>query len=92
MRNMNEVQHIEYKYDYVYEIICDDGLGTDVNFEPYLDRGPVFESLVKTLNTSKGRPSTGSRSAGRMVPILHPKASTKRSKARTSACGWLAFR
>lgn len=45
MWNMNEVQHIEYRHDYVYEIIFDDGLRADVDFEPYLGRGPIFETL-----------------------------------------------
>lgn len=43
MWNMNKVQHIEYRYDHIYKIIFDDGLGADVNFEPYLCRGPIFE-------------------------------------------------
>ncbi len=45
MWDMNEVQHIEYRHDYVYEIIFDDGLRADVNFAPYLGRGPIFEPL-----------------------------------------------
>lgn len=45
MWNMNEVKQIEYRHDYVYKIIFDDGLGADVDFEPYLGRGPIFEPL-----------------------------------------------
>jgi hypothetical protein len=45
MWNMNEVKQIEYRHDYVYEIIFDDGLRADVNFEPYLGRVPIFEPL-----------------------------------------------
>ncbi len=45
MWNMNKVQHIECRHDYVYEIIFDDGLRADVNFAPYLSCGPIFEPL-----------------------------------------------
>lgn len=45
MWDMNEVQQIEYRHDYVCEITFDDGLRADVDFEPYLERGPVFEPL-----------------------------------------------
>ena len=45
MWDMNQVERIEYKRDYVYEIIFDDGLGADIDFEVYLGRGPIFEPL-----------------------------------------------
>jgi uncharacterized protein DUF2442 len=45
MWDMNEVTSIEYKGKYVYHIIFDNGLGADVDFEPLLDRGPVFLPL-----------------------------------------------
>src|SRR4030042_1213606 len=45
MWDLNEVQLIEYRHDYVYHIAFDDGLSGDVDFEPYLGRGPVFHPL-----------------------------------------------
>lgn len=45
MWEMNEVTTIEYKGRYVYHITFDDGLAADVDFEPFLDRGPVFHPL-----------------------------------------------
>ncbi|VUZ85247.1 hypothetical protein MELA_01629 [Candidatus Methylomirabilis lanthanidiphila] len=45
MWDMNDVAKIEYKDKYVYHITFDDGLGADVDFEPLLDRGPVFQAL-----------------------------------------------
>ena len=45
MWNMNEVNKIAYKHDYVYQIAFDDGTNGIVDFSEYLDRGPVFEPL-----------------------------------------------
>ncbi len=45
MWNLNEVKRIEYKGHFVYHIAFDDGLSGDVDFEPYLGGGPVFEPL-----------------------------------------------
>lgn len=45
MWNMNKVEHIEYSHDYVYRVVFDDDLGADIDFEPYLVRGPIFEPL-----------------------------------------------
>ena len=45
MWNMNEVTGIEYRRAYVYKVVFDDGLSGDVDFEPLLTRGPVFEPL-----------------------------------------------
>jgi hypothetical protein len=42
---MNEVTSIEYKGEYVYHVTFDNGLGADVDFEPLLARGPVFQPL-----------------------------------------------
>jgi hypothetical protein len=44
MWDMNEVTSIDYKAS-TYIITFDDGLGADVDFEPLLDRGPVFQPL-----------------------------------------------
>jgi len=53
MWNMNGVEKIEYRHDYVYRVVFDDGLSAEVDFEPYLSRGPVFERL-KDLECFKG--------------------------------------
>jgi hypothetical protein len=45
MWDMNKVARIEYRRDYIYKIDFDDGLCAEVDFEPYLGRGPVFEPL-----------------------------------------------
>jgi Protein of unknown function (DUF2442) len=50
MWNMNDVTSIEYKGDFVYRIVFDDGKSGDVDFSEYIERGPVFEPLKdKTL-------------------------------------------
>ena len=45
MWDFNDVTQIEYKGGYVYRIAFDDGLSGDVDFSPYLGRGPVFAAL-----------------------------------------------
>jgi len=45
MWNLNDVIEIEYKNDYVYHIVFDDGLAGDVDFSEYLSKGPVFVPL-----------------------------------------------
>jgi hypothetical protein len=45
MWNMNDVIKIEYKEDFVYRIVFDDGKSGDVDFMGYLDKGPIFEPL-----------------------------------------------
>jgi Protein of unknown function (DUF2442) len=45
MWDLNSVTSIEYKHDYVYRIVFDDGLEGDVDFAEYVGSGPVFEAL-----------------------------------------------
>jgi hypothetical protein len=45
MWDMNEVERIEYKHGYVYEIHFDDGLRAEIDFQAFLDYGPIFEPL-----------------------------------------------
>ena len=45
MWNMNEVTTIDYRGRYVYHVTFDDGLGADIDFEPLLHRGPIFQPL-----------------------------------------------
>ncbi len=45
MWDLNEVKHVKYRREYVYNIKFDDGLEGDVDFSEYLTRGPVFEAL-----------------------------------------------
>lgn len=45
MWELNEVERIEYRRDYVYHITFDDGLSGEVDFQPYLGRGQVFQPL-----------------------------------------------
>ena len=45
MWDMNDVTRIEYKGDFIYHVVFDDGKCGDVDFSEYLGRGPVFEPL-----------------------------------------------
>lgn len=45
MWNMNDVTKIEYKGNFTYHIIFDDGKNGDVDFSEYIGKGPVFEPL-----------------------------------------------
>ncbi|MCK4249466.1 MAG: DUF2442 domain-containing protein [Candidatus Omnitrophica bacterium] len=45
MWDMNEVEKIDYRDDYVYHIMFDDGTEGDVDFKEYLNKGVVFKSF-----------------------------------------------
>jgi hypothetical protein len=45
MWNFNDVKKIQYRRDYIYNIVFDDGKKADVDFSDYLQKGPVFEQL-----------------------------------------------
>lgn len=45
MWDMNDIVKIEYKQDYIFHIVFDNGVCGDVNFSEYLDKGPVFYPL-----------------------------------------------
>ena len=45
MWDFNEVTAIEYRQGYVFHVTFDDGLEGDVDFSPYVGKGPVFEPL-----------------------------------------------
>lgn len=45
MWEFNDVTAIDYRQDYVYHIVFDNGLEGDVDLSEYLDLGPVFEAL-----------------------------------------------
>lgn len=46
MWNMNDVIKIEYKGDFVYHVVFDDGKDGDIDLSEYVGRGPVFEPLI----------------------------------------------
>jgi len=45
MWNLNDVKEIEYRTDYSYLIVFDDGLRAVIDFTDYLNRGPIFAPL-----------------------------------------------
>ncbi|MHC1745184.1 MAG: DUF2442 domain-containing protein [Syntrophobacteraceae bacterium] len=42
---MNEVTKVEYRGEYVYYILFDDGVEGEIDLSAYLTRGPIFEPL-----------------------------------------------
>lgn len=45
MWDMNEITGIEYKKDYTFHVVFDDGSSGDLDFSSYLGKGPIFEPL-----------------------------------------------
>lgn len=52
MWNFNEVIELKYKTGYIYHIVFDDRLVGDIDFSPWLEKGPVFAPL-KNINLFK---------------------------------------
>ncbi len=42
MWNMNDVKFIEYQGGYIFRVIFDDKKAGNIDFAPYLEKGPVF--------------------------------------------------
>jgi hypothetical protein len=45
MWRLNDIKEIKYGGGYVYRVTFDDGLSGEIDFAPWLNHGPIFESL-----------------------------------------------
>jgi hypothetical protein len=45
MWNMQDVIKVEYRGEYAYHILFDDGVEGEIDFFDYLSRGPIFAAL-----------------------------------------------
>ena len=45
MWDMNDVINIEYKHDYVFNVVFDDDVAGDIDFREYIEKGPIFAPL-----------------------------------------------
>ncbi len=45
MWNMNDVVSIDYKNNYTFYIMFDDGVSGDIDLSEYINKGPVFAPL-----------------------------------------------
>ena len=46
MWDMNDVTALEYRAEYVYHIVFDDGTHGEIDFSPYVKRGKIFQPLA----------------------------------------------
>ena len=47
MGNLNEVTSIDYRNDYIYSVVFDDGMAGDVGLSHYIENGPIFSPLAE---------------------------------------------
>ena len=73
---MNDIRSARYVRDYVVHLEFDDGLEGDVDFSPYLARGPDFSPLAE-LSYFKEVTLEGGHLLGRTERISRPSGSTK---------------
>jgi len=59
MWDMNEVTKVEYRGEYVYRVLFDDGVEGEIDFSDYLSRGPIFEPLKDKALFSQARVEGG---------------------------------
>ena len=55
MWDMNDVTSIEYKYNYIFHVVFDNGVAGDIDFHEYLEKGPIFTPLKEMGFFKKAR-------------------------------------
>ncbi len=94
MWDMNEVTKVEYRGEYVYYIMFDDGVDGEIDLSAYISRGPVFEPLKDRALFSKGSVEGGTLcwpNGADIAPetlyerLLHANKSPKRTRKKPRA-------